>query len=520
MIERIYTYDILNTCIQDILSVIKPGEDDRKKRLHAIQELADSIYSVGSLRGAAIKPFGSFMSNLYAKSGDLDVSIDLWSGSNFPTSKKKKQSVLREIMRALRNKGVAENMLLIPNARVPVLQYMSYNLGISCDLSIDNYPGRIKSRIFYWINTIDDRFADMVLLVKEWAKAQNINDPKNGTLNSYSLCLLVLFHFQTCEPAILPPLKEIYDGNVAEDAAEMIFYDEKHVDEVCAANIARFRRQNMGQRNQTSLARLLASFFRKFFTIGGLSSEVISTYMGRFERIQNNPSWMAKSYSLFIEDPFERPDNAARAVGVEELVRIGRAFEDVSYGFTGDGLVDRHEIVSLLCTPAVASILGDGARANHYTSTPSRIQLGTPVAANLYDDQHHRRARGSTGGKSVLSLPGYGTGRRMARPYQYHKHPPAYGAQQSSAGQYKNVNRPQVYNTGVQTEQPYQYHDQPRMHTRFPASGYYQNQGRSGYLPNQYAVTTAARYEAVGGRRFHDEPTWDSESSSYTAWQR
>ena len=32
--------------------------------------------------------------------------------------------------------------------------------------------------------------------IKEWAKAQKINDPKSGSLNSYSLCLLVLFHFQ------------------------------------------------------------------------------------------------------------------------------------------------------------------------------------------------------------------------------------------------------------------------------------------------------------------------------------
>lgn len=32
--------------------------------------------------------------------------------------------------------------------------------------------------------------------VKEWAKVYNINNPKSGTLNSYSLCLLVVFHFQ------------------------------------------------------------------------------------------------------------------------------------------------------------------------------------------------------------------------------------------------------------------------------------------------------------------------------------
>ena len=76
--------------------------------------------------------------------------------------------------------------------------------------------------------------------VKEWAKANNVNDPKSGTLSSYSLCLLVIFHFQviilynffleiagwmlvrcsffqTCSPAIFPPLKVIYGGNLLND---------------------------------------------------------------------------------------------------------------------------------------------------------------------------------------------------------------------------------------------------------------------------------------------------------------
>jgi DNA polymerase sigma len=56
-------------------------------------------------------------------------------------------------------------MQFIPHARVPVLQYVSNRFGISCDISIDNFAGRIKSKIFYWINTLDERFGDMVLLV-------------------------------------------------------------------------------------------------------------------------------------------------------------------------------------------------------------------------------------------------------------------------------------------------------------------------------------------------------------------
>lgn len=82
----------------------------------------------------------------------------------------------------------------------------------------------MKSKILFWINEIDGRFRDMVLLVssyietinatfgekyflyfdkskfcvqvKEWAKARDINDSKSGSLNSYALSLLIIFHFQ------------------------------------------------------------------------------------------------------------------------------------------------------------------------------------------------------------------------------------------------------------------------------------------------------------------------------------
>jgi hypothetical protein len=65
--------------------------------------------------------------------------------------------------------GVARYMDFIPNAMVPILQYASNWFGISCDISINNYPGRLKSKIFYWISTIDKRFGDMVLLVSSIA---------------------------------------------------------------------------------------------------------------------------------------------------------------------------------------------------------------------------------------------------------------------------------------------------------------------------------------------------------------
>nr|CAD1822107.1 unnamed protein product [Ananas comosus var. bracteatus] len=375
MSTRRISYDVLDICLKDILSTIKPSSDDERKRMHAISELETCIRSIVILKGAAVKPFGSFVSNLYTRWGDLDISIELPDSSQTPLSRKGKQYVLRNIMRALQRTGVAHSLQFIPLARVPLLICKSTYDGISCDISVNNRAGRIKSKILHWISDIDTRFRDMVLLTKEWAKAQDINDPKSGTLNSYSLCLLVIFHFQTCEPPILPPLKKIYEGNAVDDIRAyeqsdrdwllgalikepkmksssfcgvmlvgltiLLVFDslyvhglsdvgfeyitERHIADICAANIRRYKSQYPIQRNRSSLSELLMSFFDKFSQIGTLSLEyAISTYTGGWQRINRNPVLLGQLPSIMIEDPFERPENAARSVGF--LGKISDAF--------------------------------------------------------------------------------------------------------------------------------------------------------------------------------------------------
>ncbi|KAL6616367.1 hypothetical protein ACP70R_038637 [Stipagrostis hirtigluma subsp. patula] len=560
MIDSVNDNVVLEKCVKDILALIKPVEDDRNKRLSAITELENCMHSVAALRGAVVKPFGSFVSDLYSNSGDLDLSVQLWNGSNLPINKKKKQNVLRDVRRALLTTGVAGYMQFIPHARVPVLQYMSNRFGISCDISIDNYAGRIKSKIFYWVNTLDERFGDMVLLIKEWAKAQSINDPK-------------------LKPPILPPLKEIYEGNIAEDITEGATYNEEHLDEVCATNITRFRLQNMGQRNESSLCHLLATFFRKFIHINALPDNVISTYTGQLERIQDNPSWMTKSYHLFVEDPVERPDNAARAVSMGGLRRIAGVFNDAYRKFDSLELIDRNELLKLLCTPGVGSQLGVRVIANSYTNAQQRRHQQTRTAGRTERDQRPQEARGFRGSRPAHKNPQvnnaahqiagqyqnrnhpqvHTTVHQTARSYQNRNHPQTYTAvHQTSPYQDHNHPQPQVYPAWLQIAAPYQDHNQQvyaagfqtagayqgnQVHTAgFQTAGTYQHQNQQGYTPgfqtagpyhnqqwrkeytsnhqtNRHAVR--ARYEPVRAQ-FYNGSTLDlqSQASNSAASQR
>ncbi|MBA0813821.1 hypothetical protein Gohar_027643, partial [Gossypium harknessii] len=304
----------VESTLKEIVEVVKPLHEDWVTRFKIINELREVVQSIENLRGATVEPFGSFVSNLFSRWGDLDISIEVSFGQCVSSAgKKQKQALLGELLRALRKQGDFEHnfhafmfllkhirgeLNFIPSARVPILKIVSKWQSISCDISIDNLQGEIKSKFLLWLNEIDGRFRDMVLLVKEWAKANGINNPKTGTFNSYSLSLLVIFHFQTCVPPILPPLKDIYPTNVVDDLTGAKVDAERRIAQVCLSNIARFKSSRIV--NRSSLSELFISFIAKFSEINSKALELgICTFTGQWEYIANNTRWLPRTYAIF-----------------------------------------------------------------------------------------------------------------------------------------------------------------------------------------------------------------------------
>ena len=59
--------------------------------------------------------------------------------------------------------------------------------------------------------SVDRRFPVLTLIVKHWAINAGINDAMNGSLNSYSLVLLVVHYLQfAVRPPILPSLQALH----------------------------------------------------------------------------------------------------------------------------------------------------------------------------------------------------------------------------------------------------------------------------------------------------------------------
>ncbi|CAH9065234.1 unnamed protein product [Cuscuta europaea] len=338
---------LLDVTLRKVLCTINPSKEDWSKRF----------------QGATVEAYGSFVSDHFTKWGDLDLCIEL-GGNASATTKMEKQKLLRDVLKALRSRGGYHSFKLIRNARVPILMFHGKH-NICFDLSISNWVGQMKSKLMYWINLIDGRFRDMVLLVKEWAKAHNINDSKCGTLNSYSLSLLVIFHFQTCVPPILPPLKEIYPGNISDDLKGVRFIAEKNIEEICAFNINRFMHNWSRVHNQSSLSGLFISFLAKFCDLSSRATKQgINPYTGRWEDIKVNMRWLPNNYPLIIEDPFEQPVNAARSVNSKQLRRITETFQE-TYNLLLSPNQDPSLLVSSFVGPQVSSFLGASHTGSH-----------------------------------------------------------------------------------------------------------------------------------------------------------
>lgn len=77
---------------------------------------------------------------------------------------------------------------------MPLLVYESSLYGISCDVSVDNHQGRVKSKMLQLITSFDERFTDMVLLVNSFSVSLLLLCTNNNSTISSELHCVVSFH--------------------------------------------------------------------------------------------------------------------------------------------------------------------------------------------------------------------------------------------------------------------------------------------------------------------------------------
>ncbi|XP_008279697.1 poly(A) RNA polymerase GLD2 [Stegastes partitus] len=321
-----YAKDKLSVQMMELFEACQqqPPDLERKERCRArLQEDIQSIYAV-----ARLYLTGSSMNGLGCRSSDADLCLVI-KGNKRPDP----IQVLSRLQRTFRTLSYVERTQLI-RAKVPILRFRERGSDLEFDLNINNTVGIRNTFLLRSYAYADLRIRPMILVIKKWARHNQINDASKGTLSSYTLVLMVLHYLQTLKEPVLPSLQRDYPECFS------------HFMEIDMVPEGPKRVPPYLSRNHSSLGELLLGFLRYYATEFRWDKEVISVREARALPKTNSKEWTNKY--ICVEEPFER-NNVARAVHEKIKFDAIKAEFAESYRI----LRDRKDLNSILPVRAV-----------------------------------------------------------------------------------------------------------------------------------------------------------------------
>ncbi|XP_070760411.1 poly(A) RNA polymerase GLD2 [Enoplosus armatus] len=286
-----YAKDKLSGQMVELFEACQQQSSDLARKETCRTRLQQDIQRVYTV--ARLYLTGSSMNGLGCRSSDADLCLVL-KGNKRPDP----IHVLSALQRLFRSLSYVERTQLI-RAKVPILRFREKGSDLEFDLNINNTVGIRNTFLLRSYAYADLRIRPMILVVKKWARHNQINDASKGTLSSYTLVLMVLHYLQTLNEPVLPSLQRDYPEcfNPFMDI-DMVPEGPKHVPPYIS-------------RNQSSLGELLLGFLKYYATDFRWDKQVISVREARALPKNNSQEWRNKY--ICVEEPFER-NNVARAV--------------------------------------------------------------------------------------------------------------------------------------------------------------------------------------------------------------
>ncbi|KAJ7561362.1 hypothetical protein O6H91_03G025500 [Diphasiastrum complanatum] len=327
----------MNALLDDVYFELQPSQADRKEREYVIQFL-DSVVR-RRIPGSRIVAFGSYVMDMFTSRSDLDLSLMIGDEDYSRDDKLRFLKRLRKSLYQLENdQKTISKIQAVMRATVPVVKFVVSRTGTECDISVENKDGVLKSTLLWIFSSMDVRFRQLCFLLKHWAKAQDVNQPKDGTLSSFAIILLVAFHLQTRSPPIFPPFCVFLEGLDLKATPSMFSEVERRVE--------MFKRRNPGRINTESVSQLFATFFAKLVAVEDMWQQGLcaSAYKG---------GWITKYWAnnttgiISVEDFTDRSQNSARAVSRKEFDRIYHCFK-TSLAVIQKPLINKHDSDELM----------------------------------------------------------------------------------------------------------------------------------------------------------------------------
>lgn len=293
-------------------------------------------------RRLEVVAFGSTVMGISTPQSDMDFS--LVAPLCNPEDRGK---VLKRIDRVMNSiwRGTRKDVVLRLRARVPVLQYTDAIHKLQCDVTVSAGGPAYKSEAIGLLLSHDERAVALVKLVKLWAKIEGINDPSNGTFNSFSLVLLVIVYLQCQRPRVLPPLKDVlFSPNIpslrtARERRTTERFGNETTWSTLLQNIRTHREgwksQNGKERNRKLVSELLQDFF--VFYDHSLRHYRPQMRACAYHGNITNTSVALRGLHMDVVDPFDEDENCARTIQRVACYRkIQKSFKAAVSSIKGD----------------------------------------------------------------------------------------------------------------------------------------------------------------------------------------
>lgn len=348
----------MDVILHGVLSRETPSSLDLWARNESCKRVDECVrQGLFQYSGLRVLPHGAFASGLASPSGHLDLTIEGFltlnsvcsrelSGSNSrlqsglegsnvcDLGKETHVEFLRLAEHQLWTNGVISERQIVTPSSIPVLSFRDAAHGTRCELTVGNGCAVFKAKVLRQLTLVDPRFQQLVLLVRAWARRQEILDSSHGLLNYPSIILMVIFHLQTRPLPILPPICQLF-GLAANVPSRQRPQHNGKIPSPELLQVSLEAVHRWGQRfrkNEETLPDLLTSFWNLYEGILGKwasghdPANRISTWSAKWRYSK----WSTRHHVASIEDPFDATTNCAQYVTPQGLSLIQHRFQEAN----------------------------------------------------------------------------------------------------------------------------------------------------------------------------------------------
>lgn len=185
-------YHTSNKAVRELIHSLQDDPADVDQIVRQVREAAQEFFKTK----VDVKPIGSAGSGLGSFESDVDLVIvnEADSTGLWGQQKSRAQTALAGVTKILRAKDRWQQVEFVKRARVPVLK-MKRN-GREIDITYNNTLPCHNTRLLKTYVKLFDPLADLIRLIRHWAKLNGVHGAANGHFSSYSWALLTTFAMQ------------------------------------------------------------------------------------------------------------------------------------------------------------------------------------------------------------------------------------------------------------------------------------------------------------------------------------